>query len=555
MLINYTNKVIRKISWEIFIYFIILAVFIINASYLPYPDEFVNVLGGQFINEGKLPYRDFFDHHLPFAWYLASFLLRFSFGSFILYRIWWAILGFVIFLALGLYLKKVNKELFKYYLYFFFLVPFVLVYFWLHLYIADSLAFIFFSVIFWLLINESYQKKVNQKIIFLLTFLNFIFIFSSLTFIYLAGVFYLWMFYLFIRDGLKKGTILKLIIITISPYLLYSVYLLITGSLKDFYYANFVYNTELYMSIPNFVKGKYFNPIKFALTLIFNFYQNYLLLIIRVEEIDLFFPIALLIGWGSFLFLLLLFYENKILFFFYFLILSFSAPRSDVAKIGETDYQSGVFIALGLIGSFIVLWRYKKTIFKEIYLEYFRKISVFVLFLFLLFSSLFLIKNTYDKFYSRYTQKMPGIYDLSHTANFLNSILDSNDYYWIGPYEPDEIFFVRKGRLPGKYVSLMPQFREHEYFSKNFLDQFKKNKPSIIIYKHNESVFNTPSLEFGKLLLDWMSDNYVNLEKLPEYGILKSPSSFEMRSDLYLLNSQKKRMLEKLVRQGYLKPL
>jgi len=40
----------------------------------------------------------------------------------------------------------------------------------------------------------------------------------------------------------------------------------------------------------------------------------------------------------------------------------------------------------------------------------------------------------------RYTQKMPRIYDLSFTAEFLDKILEEGDYYWAGPYEPHELF-------------------------------------------------------------------------------------------------------------------
>lgn len=512
-------------------------------------------MGGKFINLGKLPYKDFFDHHLPFAWYLAAFILKFSFGSFILFRTWWAIFTFFIFLILGLHLKKTNKELHKYYLFFFLLCPFVMVYFWLHLYIADGLAFIFFSIVFWLLTNESYKAKVDDRTIYYASFFNFLFIFSSLTFIYVALIFYLWMFYLLHKGKFGKPEYIKFIVISAIPYISYFIYLLLTGSFNDFYFANIVYNTELYMSIPNYVRGPHFNPLKFMLTLIYNFYQNYLPLIIRVKDIDINFPIALLVAWGSFLYLLILLIKDRILFFFYFLILSFSAPRSNPAKIGETDYQASVFIALGLIATFLVLWQYKKIKFEEVFLDYFRKVSVFILFLFLLFSSIFLMVNTYDKYYLRYTQKMPGIYDLSYTADFLNDILDTDDYYWVGSYEPDEVFFVKKGRLPGKYISLMPQFRENKYLSQSFLSQFEKNTPILIIFKHKEGIFNTPADEFGKFFLDWMEEKYITLEGIKEYALIKSPSSFDIRSDFYLLNKKKDILLNRMVNKGYLKRL
>jgi hypothetical protein len=46
--------------------------FVINSTFVSYPDEFINLLGGRAILLGKLPYRDFFDHHMPLAWYLNN---------------------------------------------------------------------------------------------------------------------------------------------------------------------------------------------------------------------------------------------------------------------------------------------------------------------------------------------------------------------------------------------------------------------------------------------------------------------------------------------------
>ena len=74
--------------------------------YVMYPDEFVNILGGKFINMGKVPYRDFFDHHLPGAWYLSAVLQWFSAGSYVLFRIWWGIFTFACLLGVGVYIKR-----------------------------------------------------------------------------------------------------------------------------------------------------------------------------------------------------------------------------------------------------------------------------------------------------------------------------------------------------------------------------------------------------------------------------------------------------------------
>lgn len=530
----------------------IFLVFLTNSMYVMYPDEFVNILGGKFINMGKVPYRDFFDHHLPGAWYLSAVLQWFSFGSYVLFRVWWGIFTFVCLLGVGIYIKKRKSDAFPYYMAYFFIYPLVTVYYWTHLFIADSLAFLFFSVIFWLLVVETFQKSTSEKFIYILSFINFLFVFSSLTFIYVAGPFYLWILYLLLRNKFEWKKLLKFAGLSILPYVLYGVYLLISNSWKEFYIANFVYNTKLYISIPNYTKGPHFNPLKFALTIIFNFYETYIPLLVRIKEFNLFFPVDLTIALGSFVLLLFFFFENKLLFLLFFIILSFSAPRSNLMKIGETDYQSGMFIALGMISTLMAFWRYKFIEFKEEYFSLVKKVLVVFLIFYFGFATLFLIKNTYDKFYLRYTQKMPGIYDVSYSGSFIDDILEKGEYFWIGPYEPNEEFFVRKASLPGKFPTLLPQFREDDYFKSGFLEQFEKHPPQIIIYKHEASIFMTPAMEFGAFFVDWMKGRYTSIENMKGIELVKSPSSFNFRTDLYILNSQKEDILKRLKEKGYI---
>src|SRR3990167_2615173 len=128
------KKLLNKFN---LIYVVILLLFILNSAYISYPDEFINLLGGVSINQGLLPYVQFFDHHVPFAWYLASFFLLFSFKSFILFRLYFAIFTFLIF----------------------FIYPLAGLYYWFHLYLADSLAILFFSVSFWILITQTFSKN------------------------------------------------------------------------------------------------------------------------------------------------------------------------------------------------------------------------------------------------------------------------------------------------------------------------------------------------------------------------------------------------------------
>lgn len=148
---------------------------------------------------------------------------------------------------------------------------------------------------------------------------------------------------------------------------------------------------------------------------------------------------------------------------------------------------------------------------------------------------------------------MPGIYNVAYTASFVDDIIDQGDYFWIGPYEPNEVFFVKKGLLPGKFPTLLPQFRENDYFKSEFLKQFENHPPKIIIFKHEASIFMTPAMEFGKFFVDWMKGKYTSIEEMKGVQVQSSPSSFNLKTDLYILNSDKASVMQRLGEKGYIK--
>ncbi len=541
----------RGISGREIVFFIIIALlFFANRVYVAYPDEFVNLLGGQYILRGLLPYRDFFDHHLPFAWYFSALIMIFTGKSFVAFRSVWALLQFFSLLFLGLWIKKRNRHLYPYFLVFFALFPLAALYFWFHLYLGDSLAVLFFSLAFWIILVESLENRIDFKALIVSSLLIAAMVFSSLTFIYLALVLYLWQLYL-LRFRLNKQTLI-FCLISAAPYVFYLLFLLVTGTFKDFYFANFSYNTQLYIDIPNYTRGRFFNPLKFGLTLIFNFYTHYLTLLTKTKYFDLYLPINVLAGISTFVLFLLLWRKNWVLGLLFFFVLSFSAPRSTVEVYSETDYQSAVFLGLGLISSLLVLYLLKKIDSEDNVVSDLMKLARAIIAIFLLFTIVFLAANFYNKHYLIYTQKLPSINDQGYSAQFVDGLVNKDDYYWIGPYEPDQLFYVRQGVLPGKYISLLPQFKENDYTRNTFLQQFIDHPPKLIIYRQSASIFMTPALKFGDFFLNWMSDKYTSIENIPGIEVLRSPSSFNLQTDLYLRNSDREELLAKLQQQGFI---
>ncbi|MEI6532695.1 MAG: hypothetical protein WCO06_02555 [Candidatus Roizmanbacteria bacterium] len=537
----------QKIQWGMNI--LALIFFLMNYKYLAYPDEFVNILGGKFILQGKVPYKDFFDHHLPFAWYYSAFLLLISFGNFITFRLFWALSNFLALFAVGQWIRKNHSDMYWVYLIFLVMYPVMAVYFWFHLYLGDSLGVLFFSITFWLLIVQTIQKKIDMKIIAITSLTTFCMFFSALTYIYLAMMLYVWQLYLI---GVNKKNIIRWIIACATPGIVYLLYLVVTGSLKDFYISNFVYNTTLYIDIPNYHAGAHFNPLRFAFTILYNFWGNYLALLTQIKFLDLYLPIGTLAGLGTLTLLIVLLSRYPIVGFIYFLMLSFSAPRSNIQQYKETDYQACLFLVFGMVSSTVAIYLLTKTKYHERLFEDLKRISLVLMSIFLFFSFIFLVNNSYSKYYQRYMLVMPSIMDRGFMADFIDELINKDDYFWIGPFEPHEAFFVTKGKFPGKFPTLLPQFRENEYFKNAFLDQFNTNRPKVMIFKHVSSIFGTPATTFGAFFLSWMDGKYIRLNQIKNVEILRQPSNMDLSNDLMIRLDAKDEVLKKLKDKGYI---
>lgn len=541
--------ILKHFSLIVFVIFV-LCLFLLNSRYVDYPDEYINLLAGKSILSGGLPYRDFWDHHLPFAWYSSAVLLFFSGKSFVVTRLLWAVAQFGGFLLLGRWIRNKHPDLLKPFGAFFLLYPAASLYFWFHLFLADSLAIFFFSITFWILLAQTFGNKPHGKSLFVSSFLVFCMIMSSATFLYMGAVLYLWHAYLY-KFKIDRP-LLSLVGWSIFPYGVFVAYLFATGTWNDFYFANFVYNTKYYISIPNYVRGPHFNPLKFSLTLISNFYEGYLPLLSRIKYLDLYLPIGTLAGISTLTLFFFMFARNWFLGVMYFLILSFSAPRSELKDFRETDYQSAMFLALGLISSVFVLWLFSRAKEKQNWTSDLQRVVRLITLIFFIFTAIFLLLNSITVGYKVYTQKLPTIHNAGPAATFMDEILDQGDFYFIGPYEPNESFYVQKGIVIGKHPSLLPQFRESEELRASYLKQFEDKPPRIFIFKQSASIFQTPALEFGKFFLDWASDKYTRLEEIDGVEVLKNPTGLDLKGDLYVQNSQTDSVLQKLIDRGYI---
>ncbi|QQR63681.1 hypothetical protein IPH70_04225 [Candidatus Roizmanbacteria bacterium] len=73
-----------------------------------------------------------------------------------------------------------------------------------------------------------------------------------------------------------------------------------------------------------------------------------------------------------------------------------------------------------------------------------RRVVRLITLIFFIFTGIFLLVNSFNTAYKIYTQKLPTIHNAGPAATFIDEVLDQGDYYFIGPYEPNESFYVKR---------------------------------------------------------------------------------------------------------------
>ena len=257
MVISFKNIKIETIyskwcAWGICFFFII--------SYFFYkPDVLVDPLehiqASWLVSTGKIPYRDFFEHHNPLMWYiLAPIVKLFEYNSFIVYisRII-AFCGYILcFLILYHIISKhlANKQIAKYTLLYIMLLP-----------IGNVLIYIrpdiFMLMCQLLSLNFLYNYLDNNRrkdliISYVMLSISFLFLQKSLFFIFCFGLGCLYLIYkkkLQFKDCLLAG------FVALIPLLMFALYLCATNSWSEYYFYNYPFNLQLtqYYGTGNFV--------------------------------------------------------------------------------------------------------------------------------------------------------------------------------------------------------------------------------------------------------------------------------------------------------------
>ena len=217
---------------ELAVLSVVFGLYMLVSPYFGTPDEYDNMLSGVFVSQGKLPYRDFFSHHVPFPYFLAGLISVFTKTDvwalrlvflFILYL--WSISNYILFKR---FVSKAAG------LVFLILLSMTAVIYLGHAILAETLvAYAAVTLCILLLYKYAREKPITLADVATVSGMTAIIIFSSLAYIYLVIFIYAVFGFLYIRQKFmrlsRSNTWLTLLILGV-PYVFGFGIFVVTGS-------------------------------------------------------------------------------------------------------------------------------------------------------------------------------------------------------------------------------------------------------------------------------------------------------------------------------------
>src|ERR1700722_10722844 len=517
---HYWHRFIKERQYfTVLFVLVMLAIFLINSVHESYPDEFDNILGGWYILHGRLIYTGFFTHHGPIAYFIAALVEIFSGRSFIRFRIVYAIFLLAYFLWTYLFLnKRVGIIKSRPYLYFIPVIGITATYFWGHMLLADTISGFFLTPVYVLmLLKIFYRENLMKKDFIFISILTALAWLSSLTYTYLILLIALCSlgYYIFYQTNKpKRKEILQVIGIFLTPYVVFVLYLLITGSLSDYIYQAIVFNAKYYIyNYPRPPGSTHINPIRYAIVIAHNILSEFFVLAIQIKDFNFNFPYNVTLILANLILLIyLLVKRNSYFAIFLTLFLIYANARSDPLTSQETDYQSAVYMMFSLFNICFVLPNLYKELNENVVLG--KRIILVGCFILMsaysLFTGFYLFNLWMDKAYTKYMGTSPLIYDRPIVAPVINSVVSPGDYMWIGPFAFEDLFFAN-GNIPSKYQILIPDMGEAPQIQQEMLADFQAHKPKVIYFDREFYVLGKDPDEYGQFFINFLNNNYITL--------------------------------------------
>lgn len=564
--IKYFREAVRTRSFYLNLAFIIFifAIYYISTFHESYPDEYDNILGGKLILQGLLPYIGFFSHHGPVPYFLAAFLEVFTGPSFVKFRVLYSMFlaGFTLWTFY--YLRhKFGSYVTKFYGYFIVLLAFSAVYFWGHMLVADSLAAFFLLPVVALLILTSINKKeLNVWDIFVISILSFLALLTAITYIYVVFLIYLYTAYYCLKQNkfrILSAELVKAFLIIIAPFILFILYLLITGSLKDYFTQSIIFNQKYYIYNYPGSSGS-FNPLRYGITTAYRFYINFTGLLHQIPSWNFGFPFNITLAVANTSLIIYLLANRKFTLTALLIgLLIFSNVRSNPLESGEEDYQSAVYIVISLFNMCLTLYLvYRELRDNQNFAK--RVINTFILILlglYSIFTSIFVLQKFSSKAYDKYMGNASLIYDRPEVAKYLNNVIDKGETIWYGPLEFKEMLYST-GTIPSRFHMLIPGIGRSPELSQDMVKSYEASKPRLIWFNKRYSILGQTPPDYAPFFMSFLDKNYITILELAKSGnkytsLIPVELNRDFETMLYIRRDKVDEVLPKLIEVNIIK--
>ncbi len=556
-----------RAHWKTLLIFgVLFAVFFTNAFHEKYPDEFDSILGGRYIAQGQLPYRDWFQHHQPGAYVMAAVIYPFSGQSFVKFRVAWEIILFG--LLVGSYFlikRRLPKRDLSFYVALLFVLGLSATYFWGHMLLADTLSGYFLLPAFALLfLKDYYRERFERTDLIIVGGFAFLSWFTSMTYIFIIAAVSLYALYLFVttnKEGILWRRLMSGVILLGIPYAAFFVYLLVTGSMRDYYWANVVYNTNYYIYNYPHEPGQPINPIRYAAVIGNSFINNYMPALWGIAGFPIGNPVQVTIAFSWAAAVALVIIRGRLLFLVPLLVtLVFSNARSNPQSLKETDYQAFVYIITGLFSGLFTLTAVRDMV-NDGKLESAKRSALTALYLVLLIfwiaTPLYFAMKMEQKFFPKYMGEAPLIYSRPQIAQYVNAIVSPSDYAYIGPFEFEELYYMN-ARRPSKYHWFLDHAAKNK-IKDELLADLNRNRPKLIVFQRDFAPWGGDPKTYNWWMTEFLDKNYFRIFTLngeltdTEYKWkLSKTQNFDIDGTFNFDRRYKDEIIDKLLSLGYI---
>ena len=369
---------------------------------------------------------------------------------------------------------------------------------------------------------------------------------------------YLILYMLLFNASYNKFNFKKAIIaavIFIFPYILFGLYLLATNSLKVYYFDNFTFNENYYIyNYPRVNGSTHINPIRFAVVIVHNFISDFSTLIVQARDFNFSYPMNITMALGDLTLLIFFLVKKKYkLALTVFLLYAFANARSNPLTSAETDYQSAVYIFMSLFSIVFVMTQLLESVnISKVSSNKFLYGLLFVpIALYSIFAFIFISKEFSNRYYPKYMGTAPLIYNYPDLAPILNQIIKPGDYYWVGPFEFQNLWYIKNGLPASKYQILNAGEMRSERIKQSLISDFEKNKPNIVWFDKNFFILGSTAAKDAPEFVNFLNKNYITLYTYREGNykyISKIPiDRIDLETKLYIPKANKDEIIKRLL--------